>query len=671
MTVKNQSTNEVSSVDLLPKPDQKRVLKVALNRWKEIPWQKLERKVWKLQKRIYQASRRIAELLQETETTKRELSKAQRNKYEKRVNYAARIPILSEKLNQLESEKVEAIKRLRMLQRLLMKSRAAKLLAVRRVTQENKGKKTAGVDGVKALTPRQRLELVNELRIDGKAMPTRRVWIPKPGRSEKRPLGIPVMKDRAKQKLIELALDPEWEAIFEPNSYGFRKGRSCHDAIKAIWDNICFKPKWVLDADIAHCFDRISHKALLEKLNTTPAIRHQIKAWLRGGVLDCMKYFDTSEGTPQGGLISPLLANIALHGMENRIKQAFPRKQKLVDGKYAGWNKTPRLIRYADDLVVIHEEFEVIVQAQKIIAEWLNDIGLELKAEKTRITHTLDGGKDYQTGFNFLGVNIRQVRVGKNQEGFSKQKKVKRHERLGYHFHTLMTPTPEKVKVHLRKLHRLILVGKSKTLPQSALIKNLNPVIRGWANYYNTVNSKETFSKLDHLLYKKLWRWAKRRHVSKGQKWIKLRYFPSDKPGEKWDFMPKTRNPKLEKYVNVKVISPMTKDQYVKVKGTRSPYDGGEIYWATRLGKHPELSQRKSKLLKQQKGKCTHCGLYFKHDGEMEVHHKDGCHQNNKWDNLELIHQVCHDRIHDESYYDDGIKESKEERLISESLEIS
>lgn len=226
--------------------------------WEDIPWRKLERKTSKLQKRIYQASRR------------------------------------------------GEIKKVRKLQKLLMKSRLAKLLAVRRVTQENKGKKTAGVDAVKSLSPKQRLELAKNLRLTDKAKPTRRVWIPKPGRDEKRPLGIPVIHERALQALVKQAMEPEWEARFEPNSFGFRRGRSCHDAIKAIWDNISQKPKWVLDADIAQCFDRINHETLLCKLNTSPKIRRQIRAWLRAGVMDGLKYFDTTEGTPQGGVISPL-----------------------------------------------------------------------------------------------------------------------------------------------------------------------------------------------------------------------------------------------------------------------------------------------------------------------------------------------------------------------------
>src|SRR4028118_239706 len=201
--------------------------------WNQVNWRKLERKVFKLRSRIYRASQR------------------------------------------------GDVKALRKLQKMLMKSWSARALAVRRVTQDNTGKKTAGVDGLKSLTPKHRLDLVTKLRLGIKASPTRRVWIPKPGTEEKRPLGIPTMIDRALQALVKLALEPEWEARFEPNSYGFRPGRSCHDAIEAIFTVTAQKAKYVLDADIAKCFDRINHKALLEKLNTFPTIRRQVRAWLQ------------------------------------------------------------------------------------------------------------------------------------------------------------------------------------------------------------------------------------------------------------------------------------------------------------------------------------------------------------------------------------------------------
>jgi RNA-directed DNA polymerase len=272
--------------------------------WHSINWRKLERRVYKLQKRIYRASNR------------------------------------------------GDVKAVRRLQKTLMKSWSARALSVRRVTQDNTGKKTAGVDGIKSLSPAARLKLVNNLKLGSKVSPTRRVWIPKPGTEEKRPLGIPTMKDRTLQALVKLALEPEWEARFEPNSYGFRPGRSCLDAIEAIFSAIRLKPKFVLDADISKCFDRIDHKALLNKLNTFPTIRRQIRAWLKAGVMDNMQYFETSEGTPQGGVISPLLANIALHGMEERVKQyaeTLPLKRVSKRDK----REKLSLIRYADDFVIL------------------------------------------------------------------------------------------------------------------------------------------------------------------------------------------------------------------------------------------------------------------------------------------------------------------------------
>ncbi|MEA5520839.1 reverse transcriptase domain-containing protein, partial [Limnoraphis robusta CCNP1315] len=291
--------------------------------WKAIPWHKLERKVFKLQKRIYQASQR------------------------------------------------GNVKLVRGLQKILMKSWSARALSVRRVSQDNQGKKTAGVDGQKNLTPKQRLALTGELKLGTKVSPTRRVWIPKPGTEEKRPLGIPTMKDRALQVLVKMALEPEWEARFEPNSYGFRTGRSCHDAIEAIYTSIHCKSKYVLDADIAKCFDRIDHKALLNKLNTFPTIRRQIRAWLKAGVMDNMQYLETSEGTPQGGVISPLLANISLHGMEERVKEfadTLPTKSGF--GKRDN-RKALNFIRYADDFVILHEDITVVQRCKEIISEWL------------------------------------------------------------------------------------------------------------------------------------------------------------------------------------------------------------------------------------------------------------------------------------------------------------
>ena len=290
---------------------------------------------------------------------------------------------------------------------------------------------------------------------------------------------------------------PEWEAKFEANSYGFRPGRGCHDAIGAIFNSINKKAKWVLDADIAKCFDRIDHKALVEKLNTSPIFRRQIRAWLKAGVIEAGELFETVEGTPQGGVISPLLANVALHGLEEHVMSLVGNSKKKR------WEMT--VVRYADDFVVMHKDREMVEKAQEVIAEWLGRIGLKLKPEKTKITHTLNGEN---AGFNFLGFNVRQYEVGKNRSG-----KNTNGEPLG--FKTLIKPSKESIDRHKKRLSEI--VTGYKNAAQEALISKLNPVIRGWSNYFRTVVSKEAYASLDHYLWKILWKWATRRHLNKSR----------------------------------------------------------------------------------------------------------------------------------------------------------
>ncbi len=550
--------------------------------WRHINWRKLERRVFKLQKRIYRASQR------------------------------------------------GDVKALRRLQKTLMKSWSARCLAVRRVTQDNQGKKTAGVDGLKSLTPKQRFALVANLKLSSKVAPTRRVWIPKPGTEEKRPLGIPTMNDRALQALVKLALEPEWEARFESNSYGFRPGRSCHDAIEQIFTVICQKAKYVLDADIAKCFDRIDHEALLNKLNTFPTIRRQVRAWLKSGVMDNKQLFPTSEGTPQGGVISPLLANIALHGMEYRIKQAFPDGKVKKDGKWVHFS-TPNFIRYADDFVIFHEDITVVQRCKEIISEWLKGMGLELKPSKTRLAHTLEELEGDTPGFNFLGFYIRQYRVGKYHSGKNNGKL------LG--FKTIITPSQEKQKVHYERV--VSIINAHKAAPQTALINNLNPVIRGWANYYSTVVSKEAYKHLDYLMYQKLQTWAKRRHPKKSGHWITNKYWQKI-DGDNWVFATRSerKHPmRLLKYVNTPIV------RHIKVKGEASPYNADLVYWSTRMGKHPEISTKEATLLKRQKGKCNHCGLTFRDGDIWEIDHSIPRSKGGKdeYNNLQLLHKHCHD----------------------------
>ncbi len=550
--------------------------------WRSINWRKLERRVYKLQKRIYRASQR------------------------------------------------GDVKALHKLQKMLMKSWSAKALAVRRVTQDNQGKKTAGVDGVKSLTPRQRLDLVNELRLGTKARPTRRVWIPKPGTEQKRPLGIPTMKDRALQALVKLALEPEWEARFEPNSYGFRPGRSCHDAIQAIFNAINVKSKYVLDADIAKCFDRINQEKLLKKLNTFSTMRRQIKSWLKAEVMDGKEWFPTSKGTPQGGVISPLLANIALHGMENRIKD-YVGSLKNPGISLVNRRSSVSLIRYADDFVILHEDITVVQGCQKIICDWLKDMGLELKPSKTRLAHTLNKEKNEKPGFNFLGFNVRQFPVGKYHSGKTTKGKL-----LG--FKTIITPSKDKVKVHYDKIAEVI--DNHKSAPQAALIKHLNPIIRGWSNYYSTVVSKVTYAELDNLMYFKLHVWAKRRHPKKNRGYVVKKYWHTIDDNN-WVFATrKGLNPlRLLDHNSTPIV------RHVKVKSESSPYDGNLVYWSKRKGESPELPIRLTTLLKRQKGKCAQCGLHFREEDVMEVDHKTPKSKGGRdsYDNWELLHRHCHD----------------------------
>ena len=536
--------------------------------WNQINWRKAERLTFKLQKRIYRASER------------------------------------------------GDVKAVRKLQKTLINSWSNKVIAVRRVTQDNTGKRTAGVDGIKLLTPKQRFMLVSQLKTTGKSQPTRRVMIPKPGTSESRPLGIPTMYDRALQAVVKSALEPEWEARFEPNSYGFRPGRSCHDAIGAIFVNINNKAKYVLDADIAKCFDRINHKALLDKINTYPRLRKQIKSWLKSGVLDQGEIFPTSEGTPQGGVISPLLANIALHGMEERVKQFV--------GKSINQRNEISLIRYADDFVIIHKDIDVILACQKIIAEWLSDLGLELKPSKTKLTHTLN---EYNgnVGFEFLGFHIQQHKVGNYRS-------AKSTHGIPLGFKTLITPSKQKVKAHLLKIEEVI--DTHKTAPQAALISRLNPIIRGWSNYYSTVVSKETFNKVDSLTYDKLRAWARKRgkgNINKDKYWRTV----SDR---NWCFSTE-EGLELIQHQATPII------RHIKVKGNSTPYNGDWIYWSKRRGEYPETPTRVATLLKAQKGKCTHCGLYFTPTDTVEVDHilPRSLGGKDEYKNLQLLHKHCHD----------------------------
>lgn len=551
--------------------------------WTQAPWRKLEQHVFRLQKRIYRAQTR------------------------------------------------GNTKAVHSLQRLLLKSEAARMLAVRRVTQDNQGRKTAGVDGIKSVGPLVRLQFVTTLRHPEGivAQPVRRVYLPKPGKPGAcRPLGIPVLLDRAHQALVKLAVEPQWEARFEADSYGFRPGRSCHDAIEAIFKQVVFAPKYVLDADIQGCFDQIDATALLAKLDAPPRLRQAVQSWLAAGVLEEGDVHPTTRGVPQGGVISPLLMNVALHGLQGTVDGAYVRRGRTAKGD-PGAPIRPRLIRYADDFVVVCRDLEGIEAAQAEVERWLAEMGLHLSPSKTRITHTLMP-HDGNLGLDFLGFAIRQHPAGRTRAGRLKGK-------VSTGFVVRITPSKDAVKQHIHELNAT--VRRMRTAPQEALIAALNAQIRGWCLYYRHVLCVDAFNDCDHAVYAMLRRWSRRRHPKKSAHWIAARYW-HETDGQRWCF-------RVPDGIRLIRHTAMHHEPYVKVRDTASPYDGNLVYWSRRLRAHWATDALIARLLRRQHGRCAHCGLTFRDDDHLEMHHlvPPAHGGTNRASNLQAVHVHCHDQF--------------------------
>ena len=507
--------------------------------------------------------------------------------------------------------------RVQALQHLLTHSFSGKAVAVKRVT-ENQGKNTPGVDGFTANTPSGKWMLLHDLKRRGyKPMPLRRVYIPK-SNGKMRPLGIPTIKDRAMQALHLLALDPVSETLADLNSYGFRKERSCADAMAQCFIVLASgnRAPWILEGDIKACFDQISHDWLLAHIPMDKVI---LKKWLKAGYMDKSVLHPTEDGTPQGGIISPVLANMALDGLEQVLREKWPHTSfRAKKGK----NKRVNFVRYADDFIITGISKELLEDEVKpLVVDFMKERGLELSKEKTVITSIADG-------FDFLGQNVRK-----------------------YNGTLLLRPSKKNVKTFCANIRRFV-----KNSPQATaygLISQLNPKIRGWASFHRHASSKETFARVDHHIHKILRRWAARRHPTKSRSWVDHRYFCTV-GSRNWGFIGQSMDSDGKQVRNCLCLAAATSIvRHVKLKGACNPYDPAwEEYLEARIGRKMTLSlggrRRLSYLWREQRGICPVCDQPITTDTGWHAHHI--IHKthggSDTLDNQVLLHPNCHSQVH-------------------------
>ena len=501
-------------------------------------------------------------------------------------------------------------RKVKSLQWILTHSLSAKLIAVKNV-MKNKGSKTPGVDGIIIKTPAEKLTLAKSMKRKGyHPSPLRRIYIPKAGNNKKlRPLGIPTIADRCQQALHALSLIPVSEVTADHNSYGFRPQRCCADAIEQTFKALAKRvsPQWILEGDIKGCFDHISHAWMIDNLCMDKVI---MTKWLKAGFIETGKLFPTTAGTPQGGISSPVMCNMTLDGIANMLKRNFP--------KHKGIN----FVRYADDFIVTGYSKEILENDIKpAITAFLKERGLELSQEKTRVTHISEG-------FDFLGQNVRK---------YPSQGKFK----------LLIKPAKKNIHSFLAEIRKVFRKARSTT--QADLIKILNPKLRGWANYHRSVVSKETFTRIDDVIWQLCFRWAKRRHPGKGKRWVLEQYFKPIK-GRNYRFSGfEKREDSTLRQQTLLIMSYTPIRRHVKILKPAHPYDRkyDEYFEKRTSGKWKNNSQRlsiESYISMIQQGKCPCCteALKVNQNWCLSLKRKASKGGEYKLDNIDVVHDKCY-----------------------------